>query len=67
MNAFKPLPPDNASYFRARALQEQVAAQKATCGAARQRHDELAIMYRFRAIMLSGEPISLQRSPCALD
>lgn len=42
---------DDASYFRRRALQEQVAAQQATCEAARLRHDELALMYRFRAAM----------------
>jgi hypothetical protein len=43
---------DDADYFRARAIQEQIAAQKATCEAARKRHDELAAMYRFRALML---------------
>lgn len=47
---------DDASYFGRRALQEQIAAQKATCEAARNRHDQLAAMYRFRALMLSGEP-----------
>jgi hypothetical protein len=36
--------PDDADYFRARAIQEQIAAQKATCEAARKRHDELAAM-----------------------
>jgi hypothetical protein len=46
----------DASYFRRRALQEQIAAQKATCEAARKSHDELASMYRFRALMLSDEP-----------
>ena len=47
---------DDADYWRRRALQEQVAAQKATCEAARLRHDQLAAMYRFRALMGSGEP-----------
>jgi hypothetical protein len=36
-------------------LQEQVAAQKATCEAARDRHDRLAAMYRFRALMASSQ------------
>ena len=47
---------DDASYFRRRALQEQLAAQRATCKVARDRHDELAIMYRFRAAMLTTHP-----------
>jgi hypothetical protein len=46
---------DDAGYFRSRALQEQVAAQKATCEAARDRHDRLAAMYRFRALMASSQ------------
>ena len=45
---------DDISYFRRRALQEQVAAQRASCEAARLRHDELATMYRFRAAMCSN-------------
>lgn len=45
-------PSDDASYFRARAIEEQIAAQTATCAAARLRHDELAAMYRFRQAML---------------
>lgn len=47
---------DDAGYYRRRALQEQQAAQKATCSAARQRHDELAMVYRFRAAMLTTGP-----------
>lgn len=47
---------DDVSYFNKRAIQEQVAAQKATCKAARERHDELAAMYRFRAAMLTQRP-----------
>lgn len=45
---------DDAGYFRERAIEEQVAAQRATCAAARQRHDEMAALYRFRAIFASG-------------
>ena len=48
---------DEADYYRRRALQEQIAAQKATCAAARERHDQLAAMYRFRALMGSDEPV----------
>ncbi|HVM22097.1 MAG TPA: hypothetical protein VM308_02195 [Sphingomicrobium sp.] len=47
---------DDATYFRRRALEEQVAVQNATCKAARDRHDELATMYRFRAFMLTTHP-----------
>ena len=48
----------DADYYRRRAMQEQIAAQKATCAAARERHDQLATMYRFRALMGSDEPVS---------
>ena len=44
---------DDSHYFRTRALQEQEAAQKAVSAAARQSHDQLASMYRFKAWMLS--------------
>lgn len=44
---------DDAAYFRACALQEQVAAQSATSPVARERHDELAMHYRFRSMMLA--------------
>jgi len=47
---------DDVSYCRRRALQEQLAAQNAKCGVARDRHDELATMYRFRAAMLTTHP-----------
>lgn len=47
---------DASRYYRARAIQEQVAAQKATSQAARKRHEELATIYRFRAAMLPDEP-----------
>ena len=49
---------DDTDYYRRRAMQEQIAAQKATCEAARERHDQLAAMYRFRALMDSDEPAS---------
>lgn len=54
-------------YYRKRVLQEEVAARNATCVVARQRHDELAAMYRFKVSMLSdawseaGVAIALQR------
>jgi len=47
---------DDANYFRRRALQEQLAGQKATCKVAQERHDELATMYRFRVAMLTTHP-----------
>lgn len=48
-------PEDDAAYYRKRALVEQVAAQGATCEAARRCHDELAAAYRFRAAILSEQ------------
>ena len=50
--------PEDAGYYRSRALQEQIAAQNATYEAARERHDQLAAMYRFRALLGSIEPAS---------
>jgi len=47
---------DDAEYYRKRAIQEQVAAQNANGQAARERHEELATMYRFRAAMLTTHP-----------
>jgi hypothetical protein len=54
---------DDADYFRDRAVQEQVAAQRATSAAARERHDELAVMYRFRAFMLSKPEVEFEGDP----
>ena len=57
---------DDASYFRRRAVQEQVAAQRATCDAARRCHDELAAAYRFRAATLP-KPLPLPGSSSRQD
>lgn len=46
---------DDANYFRSRAFREQIAAQEATCEAARIRHEQLAALYRFRALMASNQ------------
>jgi hypothetical protein len=50
------MPEDDASYFNHRAIEEQVAAQRSSCEAARHRHEELEVMYRFRAAMLTKRP-----------
>jgi hypothetical protein len=47
---------DDESYYRGRAIEERIAAQNATSGAARKVHDKLATMYRFRAAMRSHSP-----------
>ena len=47
---------DDESYYRGRATEEQIAAQNATSRAAREVHDQLAAMYRFRVAMLSRSP-----------
>jgi uncharacterized protein YigA (DUF484 family) len=44
-------------FYRRRALQEQIAAQRASSDAARRSHEKLATAYRFRAAMAS-EPVS---------
>ena len=57
----------DVAYYRKRALQEQVAAQRAGCPTARSIHDELAALYRFRVSILTddasemGITIALQR------
>lgn len=51
-------PDSDIEYFRARALEEQVAAGRARSPEARKCHDELAMMYRFKAAMLSSGPDS---------
>lgn len=58
------MPKDDASYYRRRALEEQIAGQKAACDTARHCHEQLAAMYRFRAAMLSKAP---GYSPSALQ
>lgn len=47
------MPEDDASYYRRRALEEQIAGQRAASGPAQHCHEQLAAMYRFRASMLS--------------
>jgi hypothetical protein len=47
---------DDASYYRTRALQEHVAALEAASVTARDLHEQLAMMYRFRSSMLSNGP-----------
>jgi hypothetical protein len=43
----------DVSYFRARSLQERIAARRAKCDSARRRHNELAAMYLVKVMMLS--------------
>ena len=56
---------DDLSYFRARAVQEQKAAQSAQSSEARECHGQLAAKYEARAVQLAiclqlsgGAPIS---------
>ena len=46
-----PRPVDDSDYYHTRAIEEQLAAQLATCDAARHRHEELATAYRFKDLM----------------
>lgn len=48
---------DELDYWRARAMQEQIAALKASCGAAQRAHDRLATMCRLKVSLLS-QPLS---------
>jgi hypothetical protein len=41
------------TYCRRRAIEEQAAARKASSASARERHEEMADMYRLRAEMLT--------------
>lgn len=52
------MPKSDATFYRRRALQEQVAAARASCEVARDRHEELAAMYRFRLAMVETKPES---------
>lgn len=47
---------DDARYYQQRASQEQRAARNATCAAARERHEEMAALYRFRGRLLATLP-----------
>jgi hypothetical protein len=55
-------PTENADYFHARAIEEEVAAQRATCAAARDRHDEMATMYSFREMLARSRPPATTRT-----
>jgi hypothetical protein len=48
----RPVTGNDPAYFGARAVEEDIAAHNAHCVAARERHEEMADMYRFRVAML---------------
>ena len=48
-------PPVDADYYDRRAVEEEKAARHAGSKVARERHEELAMMYRFRASAARGE------------
>jgi hypothetical protein len=56
-------PTDDADYFHVRAIEEQTAAQRATSAAARGRHDELAMMFRFREHLVRTIPPEFPEEP----
>lgn len=61
---------DDSAYYRQRAFQEEQAARDATCAAARERHQELASLYGFRASLLATLPDLLPRNspePATVD
>jgi hypothetical protein len=51
-------PFDDAGYYHARAIEEQIAAQRATCAEARERHDEMALVYRFKELLSRSYDLS---------
>ena len=56
-------PADDAGYFHTRAIEEQTAASRATSAAARGRHDELAMMFRFREHLVRTIPPEFAEEP----
>ena len=60
------MPEDDISYFRRRAIEERIAARRAECAEARFVHDELASMYRFRAVLLEESP-NAGRASCSIS
>jgi hypothetical protein len=56
-------PKNDADYFHTRALEEQVAAQRASCDEASHRHEELAAMYRFREMLVRSAPPEFAAAP----
>jgi hypothetical protein len=46
---------DDLRYFARRATEEDVAGKNATCAAARERHEEMADMYRLRGAILKPD------------
>ena len=55
LNSIFPITPVERDYFAKRAREEQAAAERATCAVARERHEELADMYRLRARIASDD------------
>lgn len=51
----RPITSSDSAYFRERAVEEDLAANGARCAAARERHEEMADMYRFRVSMLKRD------------
>jgi hypothetical protein len=59
---------DDLRYFAQRATEEDVAAKNATCAAARERHEEMADMYRLRGpILKPDQPDRRRRNAEAAD
>ena len=54
----RPVAQTDAEYFQSRALEEKAAAVRVAPGAARKVHDQLAMLYRLKAAMLSRRPES---------
>ncbi len=58
---FSPISDQDEAYFSVRAAQEEKAAVAATCAAARERHEEMAEMYRERVRFGSRRPSEIRK------
>lgn len=58
---------DDEHYFHARAVEEKVAARRATWAAARERHEEMAAVYRFKAALLKTSKAAEEHAADPLD
>ena len=58
----------DADYYEKRAVEEDAAVRNAGSKVARQRHEELAMMYRFRAQVARGEwPPKVEEAPAPAE
>lgn len=55
--------PEDRAYFMRRAIQERDAARRASCPEARERHEEMASLYRMRIMYIDHGLFSWTEEP----